>query len=331
MSRADVKPVYVLHGSDDFLLVEYRRRIVSGIIGLADPQTAVSRFDASASLADVLDELRTLPFLAPRRVVIVSDADAFVSAYREALEKYLSSPSATSSLILIVSSWPKNTRLAKLVAKIGEATDCSAPGARDLLGWLVKAAGKRGKKIDPAAAQLLLEWRGADLAGLNGEVEKLSIYVGDRPEISAQDAAALVTATAGPEAFALTNSITAGDTAGALKALAGSVTQRGEEFKTLGVIAWHLRRAMHVQQLLAKGISGAQACRSARVFGRHGEFLAMLKRRPLSILQDDFRRLLAADLAMKTGTDPAGALQQLVVALCDQRGSQGRRQAGAGN
>lgn len=316
MAAGEIKPVYVLYGTDDFLRVEYRKRIISQIIGQADPQTSVTSLDATAELAEVLDDLRTVPFLAPRRAVIITDADAFVSAYRQQLEKYLDSPSATGSLILTVSSWPKNTRLAKLVAKIGEATDCSAPGQRDLLVWLTKSAAKRQKKIAPPAAQLLIQWRGEDLAALDGEMEKLSLYVGQRDQITTDDVSTLVTATAGPAAFALTNCITSGDIPGALKALAGSITRRGEEFKTLGMIAWHLRKAMQVQQGITRGTPASQACKAARVFFQQTQFVDMLKRRPLGVLQDDFRKLLAADLAMKTGTEPTAAMQQLVVGLC---------------
>lgn len=317
MVSADPKCVYVLYGSDAFLRDETRRALVQRIIGDADPQTAVTHFDATAELAEVLDELRTLPFLAPRRAVILSDADAFVTAHRGALEKYLDSPSSASSLILIVASWPTRARLYKMVNAIGEAIDCSAPDQRKLVPWIRKAAERRGKKIAPDAVELLLEWRGADLAALDGELEKLSLYVGERDSISADDVSALVTATAGPEAFALANAITRGRTGDALKALGGSLTRSGDEFRTLGMIAWHLRKALHVQRLIEGGAREEEACKSGGVFYRgKREFLDMLRRRPLPVLRSDFRKLLAADLAMKTGTGATAAMQQLVVGLC---------------
>lgn len=317
MAGAEIKPVYVLCGSDAFLRDAYRQSIVARIIGQADPQTAVTHFDPTAELAEVLDELRTMPFLAPRRAVLISDADAFVSAYRQQLEKYLESPSSASSLILLVTAWPKTTRLAKLVAQVGECTECTAPDAGKLAEWVRKACGKRGKQIAPDAAELLIEWRGADLAALDGELEKLSLYIGERPSITADDVGTLVVSTAGPAAFALTNAMTRGDTAGALKALAASLTRRGEEFKTLGMIAWHLRKALCVAQLVEAGTPASQACRTARVFYVQEEFLAMLKRRRRSGIEGDFRRMLAADLAMKSGAEAPAALQELVIGLCN--------------
>ena len=315
MSDATVKPVFVLHGDDAFLRDAYRREIVASAIGQADRQTCVAVFDATAELAVVLDELRTLPFLAPRRVVIIEGAEAFISAYRKQLENYLQSPSETATLVLVVSSWPKNTRLHKLVGDIGRTFDCGAP-QKGLTQWLVKSASKRGKQIARDAAELLVEWVGNDLGLLNGEVEKLSLYVGQRETITAADVSAMVTASAGPAAFALTNALTACDAAGALKALAGMLTARGEEFRTLGMIASHLRRVLRAGQLAACGADPAAALNPRMPYRAKQAFLAMLARRPLRVLQEDFRRLIRADLGMKSGADAGAALQELVVGLC---------------
>jgi len=317
MPGKDSKPVFVLHGNDEFLHSEHRKLLIKQLIGDSDPQTAVSSFDSSAELPQVLDELRTLPFLAPHRVVVITNADAFIGTHRVAIENYLNSPSGHSTLILSVTTWKKGTRLYKLVAHIGEAISCSAPRRADIAGQIRKLATKRDKQISPEAVELLLEWIADDVGSIANEVEKLSVYTGDRKEINAEDVAEIVTATAGPEAFALTNAITVGNIPSALKALAGSVTRRGEEFKTLGMLAWHLRKAIRIQQAMAAGARPQQACEAAGVPRYRGrEFLGMLSRRPLRQLERDFRRLQAADVDMKTGGDPEGALQLLVAQLC---------------
>lgn len=283
----------------------------------ADPQLCVARFDASASLAEILDELRTLPFLAPLRVVIIRDADDFVSAHRSALEEYLQQPCPTSTLVLVVSSWPANWRLAKLVGKIGEKRDCSLPDSERLTDRLNDAAARRGKHIEPDAAELLAEWIGRDLAALEGEIEKLSIYVGERDPITMADVSVLVTATAGPAAFDLTNAITAGDARRALKALGGMLTTRGEEFRTLGLIAWHLRRALQAQEAIQGGSTPRQAVGKLRMpYRQQAAFVSFLQRRSQRALRADFRSMIRADLAMKSGVAPKAALQELVAGLC---------------
>jgi len=327
MATGSLKPVYVLFGGDAFLLDAARSEIVAAAIGDSDPQVAVTTFESDADLAVVLDELRTAPFLAPRRAVILRDADVFLSrkeddknsrreiTFREVLEKYLENPSENSTLILLAASWPKNTRLYKLIDKVGQAIDCSAPDARGLPSHIAAAAARRGKKIQPEASQLLAAWVGADLGSLDGEVEKLSLYAADRPMITSEDVAKLVTASGGTEPFAITNAITAGDPAAALNCLAHMLTKRGEEFKVSGLIAWHLRRVLAAQQAIAAG-KPAKSALPNMPFHQQNAFLAMLQRRPLPKLQADFRRLIATDLAMKSGTNASAALQELVVQLC---------------
>jgi DNA polymerase-3 subunit delta len=338
MPQATVKPVYVLVGDEEYLRDSHRRSIVAQAVGEGDPQMCVTSFDATAPLTDVLDELRTPPFLAGRRVVIVEDADALLSAKkdtdepepsedkarprgkppptnRELLERYLANPSATGTLILMARSFASTTRLHKAVRKIGQIIDCNLSEEQDLSAWIHEAAQGRGKKIDEDAAGLLGQWVGRDLAGLDAQIEKLCLYALDRPSITEADVAALVAATAGAGAFELTNCITAGDTAAALRALGGSVTKRGEEFRTLGMIAWHLRRALTAQQAIKSGTRPEQAL-PRMPFEQRGAFLAMLKRRSIGKLLGDFRRMIRADLNMKSGAEPMAALQELVVELC---------------
>lgn len=292
----------------------YRKEIIKAVVGDADPQTCVTIFDENVDLAEVLDELRTLPFLASARVAIIRDADAFVSANRQALEDYLNSPSETAALVLMVLSWPKTTRIFKLVDRIGRVFVCSAPQRGQLDRWLTNAAGKRGKELEREAVDLLGEFVGDNLSLLDSELEKLSLYVGDRKTITAGDVSAVVTATAGPAAFALTNAITAGNVRGALKALAGVLTINGQEFMTVGILAWHLRKALKAHQLKAAGQRPDSALRMPPA--QKGAFMAMLAKRSLKSFQDDFKKLIRADMAMKSGSNPAGTLQELVVALC---------------
>ena len=111
------------------------------VLGDEADEMAVSRFEGKAtSLADVLDELRTLPFFSKRRIVIVEEADPFVTKYRKELEAHVASPSGAGVLILMLKSWPSNTKLYKLVEASGLAIDCSNPGEKDLVPWLTHLA-----------------------------------------------------------------------------------------------------------------------------------------------------------------------------------------------
>ncbi len=313
MPRKTPKALYLLVGADAFLRDEHRRRAIDEIIGDGDRELSVTEFDPDTAAADVFDELRTMPLLGGRRAVVVRDADAFVAANADALQRYLDSPSSGASLVLILSSLDKRRKITKTLEKVGRTFHCTAPTQRKLADWIRDSAKKRDKTIAPDAVDILAQSVGEDLGTMSAEIEKLSLYVGSRETIGADDVSAVVSATAGPAPFALTNALTAGDSKAAVQALMGSMTTRGEEFRVLGQLAWHLRRCLTwKQQMVTTG--SAEMPNMPPAVSR--AYTNMLRRRPLSGLQEDFRRLIRADVSMKTGHDARRVMQQLVVELC---------------
>ena len=74
------QPVYVLFGDEDFLKRRVRDAIIAAAIGDADPALAVSAYPGDKlDFSTARNDLDTLPFLSPCRVVVVESADAFVT------------------------------------------------------------------------------------------------------------------------------------------------------------------------------------------------------------------------------------------------------------
>ena len=97
-------PVYALVGDEDFL----KRRCRDAIIALAVGKDGDADFAVSTYTGDKLDfstvrnDLDTPSFLSPVRVVVVDQADPFVSEHRESLERYAAAPSKVGVLVLDV-------------------------------------------------------------------------------------------------------------------------------------------------------------------------------------------------------------------------------------
>src|SRR5947209_3967370 len=102
-TKHPVAQVYVVHGDDLYLKREAISAIVRVVLGEEADEFALRRFEGNAAgLADVMDELRTLPFFARRRLVVVDDADPFVTRTRKELEAYVKSPTTGGVLVLVV-------------------------------------------------------------------------------------------------------------------------------------------------------------------------------------------------------------------------------------
>ena len=189
-------PVIVVCGAEAYLQQRVLRRIIGLLCGDGDDQddAGVSRFPGeNLELKSVLDELRTISMWGDSRTVIVEEADDFVSRFRSGLENYVAAPAKKSTLILVVKSWPKTTRLAKAVAKTHLAVDCSPFKPEKLIPWASETAKRdHGKQLSRNTASLLIELVGTGFGTVVQEITKLATYVGSRDRITEEDIRAVV-------------------------------------------------------------------------------------------------------------------------------------------
>src|SRR5437588_12711955 len=163
-STAVIGPLYVLHGDEAFLKRQVLHALRTRAVGPdADDQSVATHAGDKATFAAVIDELQTLPFFAPRRLVLVEGADPFVTRHRGQLEKSLDKLPATGVLVLDVKTWAANTRLAKMVDN-ASTTVCKAPPVYKLASWCTEwAAAQHQKQLPAAAAGLLVYILGGEM------------------------------------------------------------------------------------------------------------------------------------------------------------------------
>ncbi len=319
-----LKPVYAVFGDDAFLRSETLETIGRVVLQGEEADLAISRFAGDqASLADVLDEVRTLPFLSKRRVALVEAADPFVTAHRKELETYVESPSRAGILILSVKLWPSNTKLAKLVEKTGLAVECKGPHERELAPWLVQLAKSRFRShLDEDSARLLIELVGPEVGLLVSEVEKLAIYVGLKRRIERDDVARTVGAGRIETIWKVLDAATTGRTALALEHLDRLLGAGEHPVGLLAAMSVSLLKVHHAGQLRRARRDIKDACREAgipphAVEKTHQQHAHLGPRRVDQL--PTF--LLKADLDVK-GTSqltPRAVLETLIVRLARER------------
>jgi DNA polymerase-3 subunit delta len=316
-------PVYAVFGDDAYLIRESIRAVAQAAVPGGEAAAATSRFAGPVTeLATVLDELFTLPFFSRRRLVIVEDADTFVTKHRKDLEAYVERPSASGVLILQTKQWLATTKLAKLVGQTGLAVDCTAPRDRDtarVVAWLIEYAQAHcDAHLDSGAARHLVDLVGLELGILVAEVEKLAVYAGESKRISRGDVAQMVEAGRVETIWKALDAATTGQGATALKLLDELLA--GGEFPTpmLAAMSASLLRIHHAGRLRAGRLGLEEACRIAGIPGwaveKTGKQHAHLGPRRVDRLP---ALLLRADLDLKGGSalDPRVVLERLMVEL----------------
>jgi DNA polymerase-3 subunit delta len=317
--RQKVQPVYVLHGDEDFLKRQVLAALQALVLGQPGESIGLSTHAGDkAVFAAVHDELQTLPFLSPRRLVVVENADPFVTRYRAALEKYVAKPAAHGVLVLDVKSWPSNTKLAKLLDAAATLV-CKAPAARGLPEWCVRrASAGHGKELSAPAAALLVDLVGADMGQLDQELAKLAVYVGDAARIDADDVDRLVGSSRAESTWKIFDAMATGRPGEAVAILERLFDQGEDALRILGAFSMQLRRLAQAYRLTQQGRPLAAALADAGVppFAVRGaeQQLRHLGRRRAERLYD---WLLETDLGLKGNSvlPPQTQLERLVVRL----------------
>jgi len=313
------EPVYVIAGKEEALVSIQCKQLLDEL--LEPEQRTMGLFDAdpaAVSGPEVLDELRTAPFLTKRRVVLVRNADKFVSENRTLLEKYFDKTCPTGVLVLTVSSWPGQTKLARKLAKCGKLISITPPKRWQLPGRIIEYAGDAyDKNLSKQAAELLIELVGEQLGQLYSEIDKLALFADNGKSITAQHIESLIGHNRLFNAFAVIDAIIDNNAAKAVGRLRRMFAEdKSAEYTVVGTFAFHLRRMFNAKVMLEKGSSVHQTASSLRIWGNKSAFFAQLHKMTLGQVGSILQQLAGIDYAIKTGqTKPQVAIEQLVLKL----------------
>ena len=179
------------------------------------------------------------------------------------LEAYVKSPTPGVTLVFEATRWdlegedkPKTERVRKFFGAIPDVVEFrrfSADEARAELDRIARAA---NLKLDPAAAEALVEALAADVGRIAVEVEKLSLY--GKP-ITADDLALLVPDARQSTIFALVNALGRRDRVRSLETL-DALVREGEYLPlALTFLATQFRMALVAKEANLRGASQVQS------------------------------------------------------------------------
>lgn len=265
-AKAKVRPLYVIHGDEDFLKRQVMQALRKLILGdqSGDEFSETTYPGDKADYATIMDELSTPAFFGPRRMVVVDQADPFVSRNRQRLEKAVEQLPDTGTLVLDVKTWSAATKLAKKVP--AESTlVCKAQASSKLPRWCVEWATRHEKQLTSPAAYMLVELVGTDMGQLDQEIAKLAVYVGTRKRIGEEDVDKLVGRSQAENIFTIFDAIGAGRVKAALGILGQLFDKNEEPMRILGALSMQIRRLAQVHRMSTKGIPLAAAVQEAGI------------------------------------------------------------------
>ncbi len=248
------------------LAVEFASLVEEGLQGF-NVESFYANEAASAGARDqligrMIAAARTLPMMAPRRVLIVHEAERLLSPKKardeesdsppesptrgktrtltpaEELEAYLESPEPLTTLVFVAGPLDANRRLVKLLRKQAVVVECGTlESEADAARWIRQRLERDRLGMDQSAVSLLLEATGLALGRIRAEVDKLALYASGQSTITARHVRELVMPQSVPgEDFALGRAIWSGNAAEALREIAAQLDAGSQAPLVLGQI-----------------------------------------------------------------------------------------------
>ncbi|MBI4887467.1 MAG: DNA polymerase III subunit delta [Acidobacteria bacterium] len=252
-------------------------------------------YGGEATADDLIQAAATLPMMAPRRIVIVHEAEKLLIPKRESqaadeelerLERFIQDPPPHATVVFVSGALDERRRVVKLLKKEAQVVDCGTVGdAGDAERWVKVRAAQLGVPLDAGAVRALVQRAGLDIAGLRGGLERVALYAAGQPAITAADVRQAVPAAPdAPTNWGIANAIDRHDAAEALHELHAALDAGDVPFRVLG----QLRIAA--------------------------------EKMPPPRLGTVMEAMLEADLALKSSRgDPRVLLERLVVEMCSPR------------
>jgi DNA polymerase-3 subunit delta len=240
--KQGVPPAVLLLGPEAY----DRRRIKDALMAMF-PEGAATEHDLSeTTLAETIDDARSLSLFAAERLVWVTGAEAALPRVRSEDEEseaaagdpsplaaYMRDPTPNTSLVFEAARFDfegddkrKQERVRKFYSAITEVVELRRYSSQDAHSEAQELARRAGLRLDPAALGLLVEALGADISRIAVEIEKLALYAGNRA-LTAEDIAVLAPEARAATVFALVNALGRRDRARALEIL-DTLTREGE-------------------------------------------------------------------------------------------------------
>lgn len=186
INKKEFKPIYLLHGEEPFYIDELDKVIIQA--ALEEDQRDFNQmifYGKDADLNSILEEAKSFPMMAERRLVVVREAqdlkfkDDKDNRDSEKFEKYCENPNPTTVLVFEYKykTFDKRKKVFKHITNKGAVFQSDKVKDYNLVQWINAFLQQKKYGITPKAAQLLADSIGNNLARIANELLKLELLL----------------------------------------------------------------------------------------------------------------------------------------------------------
>ncbi|WP_243374435.1 DNA polymerase III subunit delta [Geotalea sp. SG265] len=319
VEKGSIAPFYYLYGDEPYLIEKGVKRLLERIVSPDFRDFNFNVFYGNECKGDeVFAAAQTLPMFAERRAVLVKKSQDLSVSALEILQAYLQNPSPATCLIFQGEKIDQRKKFFAEIKKADGLVEFKRPYENQLGAFIREEIKACGKRIDPAAAELLAYLVGTNLQELASQIEKVVTYCGGRESIGMDDVKAVVSDTKVDTVFELTDAFGEKNLAKAMRTLYTILRDGEAPLMLLAMLARHFRQLWRVRELMDRKMPGTEIGKAA---GINPYFLKKVMDQARNYrtgeLKGIFERLLEIDLAMKSsGGKPVVLLERFTMEVC---------------
>ena len=301
IKQGNFKQVYLLYGEERYLRRQYTDRLRKAMCNEDDQMNTHFYEGKDIPVGEIIDLAETLPFLAERRVIFISNSGLFKSG-GEKMAEYLSAPNETTFFVFTESEVDKRSKLYKTVQSKGYAAEFAVQDENTLKRWIGGMISREGKKITENTVQLFLTKTGTDMENIQMELEKLICYCMDREVITNEDVETICTTRVTNHIFDMVGAIAEGNQQKALQLYYDLLALKEPPMRILFLIARQCNMLLQTKEMKARGYDN-------KVIGSKigvppfiaGKYVAQASRFKTAQLKKAVRQCVEAEEAVKSG------------------------------
>lgn len=247
IKTGNFKNIYLLYGSENYLLSFYRKKLVEALKGDGDEMN-YSHFEGKFdSFEKLIDVVQTLPFFADRRVILIEDSELFNTS--NDLADSLGDMPETTFLVFAEKTVDKRNKLYKFVKERGYICEFTTPTPEELKQFIANYLSSASKKIAVSTCDYFLDACGFDMSNLRNEMDKLIAFSGDRDVIQKSDIDSICTIQLTNRIFDMTDAIAVGDKDKALVLYSDLIKLKEKPMGIMYLIRMHFNRLLGICDL----------------------------------------------------------------------------------
>lgn len=223
-------------------------------------------------MSTVIEEALTMPFISEKKVIVVKNSFIFtgekvnkdITPNNEQVIEFLEKYDGENLVIFEIYSnkLDERKKLTKSLKKSSKLSKVDQMSEEEIKSWIQNQLHENYKDIKQDALNLFIELTGVNFNIVSQELDKISLFLGDRTTITKNDVSLIINRSLEQNVFLLTEFIQKNQKDKAIQLVKDLIIMKEEPIKLLALITSNYRLYYQCKILSQKGYSGQQIAKT---------------------------------------------------------------------